>query len=657
MNVGPALAAGPDSPNESGACRRVAALHQSVSTCLPWKPLLLPRSGADRAAPGARKIGIQFFAVWLVVFGVVRAWAATASSEVIAEAEVLQPPTAARLASVVATAQREGWPRQVPILRAAARLAYQREKLPAAEAWHDAQRWAELLGRTDTEFIARWIPAVEAARVGHPNMPSRYTPEGRPLGAALSAELQGWLVGNAAFAQEFFNLIAPVDYLPAVLSILEQIYRAGPARFKASPSLALAIAVVYDVAPPPIWPHGQVSATALPRKLPSPVDAFAWWTKQEQLGRSYHKLSRLGADELKFVVDAAAPFAELEWTQTNVTQPLESLASAYAMVRYRNDRVTANVPVWPGRTYQLSEILAEGGICADQAYFATEVGKARGVPTLLIYGAGNDGRHAWFGFLDGSRKWQLDAGRYAEQRFVTGYVRDPQTWGEFSDHELKFLSERFRDLPSYRQSRIHAAFAADYLATREAPVATVAARKAVNFERRNLAAWELLLAALKAGGGDARAQENAMREAAIAFQRYPDLEAMFVNRVSASLRARGDTSAAEAEERRIARKNQGNRSDLAVQQARDIVVRAIATQPLPERIRAYNSVVDSFGRGSGTGFFDQVVTVFVEHLVQQQRPAEARQAIARARQVLAPEPRSQLDQELTRLAERVGAGK
>ncbi len=148
-----------------------------------------------------------------------------------------------------------------------------------------------------------------------------------------------------------------------------------------------------------------------------------------------------------------------------------------------------------------------------------------------------------------------------------------------------------------------------------------------------------------------------MREAAIAFQRYPDLEAMFVNRVSASLRARGDTSAAEAEERRIARKNQGNRSDLAVQQARDIVVRAIATQPLPERIRAYNSVVDSFGRGSGTGFFDQVVTVFVEHLVQQQRPAEARQAIARARQVLAPEPRSQLDQELTRLAERVGAGK
>src|SRR5690606_16565323 len=162
--------------------------------------------------------------------------------------------------------------------------------------------------------------------------------------------------------------------------------------------------------PPPIWPHGQVAAQALPRKLPPPAEAFTWWIRQEQLGRTYHKLSRLGADELKFVVDVAAPFPELEWAQGVADYPLAQLARAYTMVRYRNDRLT--VPVWPGRTYKLPEILAEGGICSDQAYFATQVGKARGVPTLLIYGAGNDGRHAWFGFLDASQKWHLGAGRY-----------------------------------------------------------------------------------------------------------------------------------------------------------------------------------------------------------------------------------------------------
>ncbi len=627
----------------------------------PIRPVRVPCgffAALRMTAMGGRIRGVLTAVGFCLLFAPRAAAAAGAAATAIPEAEALQVPTPARVSALVTAAQREGWAAQAAPLRAAARLAFAREKFPAAGAWYHVFRWAELLGQTEKDFIPRWIQAVDAARVGHPNMASKYDLTNRPLAAALSPELQTWLLGNAALSEEFFSLLAPVDYLPRVLGILEEIYRANPAGFKAGPRLALAIAVVYDLPPPPIWPHGQVTPAALPRRLPPPVEAFAWWTKQEQLGRTEHKLSRLAADELKFVVDAAAPFAELEWAQANVRSPLAQLADAYSMIRYRNDRVTANQPVWPGPRYMLADILAQGGICADQAYFATEVGKARGVPTLLIYGAGNDGRHAWFGYLDGSQKWQLDAGRYAEQRFVTGFVRDPQTWAEFSDHELKFLSERFHDLPTYRQSRLQAAFAADFLATSEAATAVAVARRAVNYERRNLDAWELLVAAQQAAKADARTIENVLREAAIAFQRYPDLEARFVNRVSASLRARGETSAADAEERRIARKNQVDRTDLAVQQARDIVLRAMTSQPLAEQIRAYNSVVDSFGRGAGTGFFDEVVTVFVEHLVNKlQRPAEAQQALARARQVLAPEPRSQLDQEFERLAQRAKKGR
>jgi hypothetical protein len=612
----------------------------------------------DHGPRPARVFWLLFARVMSAVLAAATIAPKVSAAASIPEAEALQAPTAARGAALVESARRDGWGAQTGALRNAARMAYAKDKTAAAEAWYDLLRWSELLGQPEKDFIPRWIRAVEDAHVAHPNMPNDYPLTPRPLGAGVSAELQNWMLGNAVFSQAFFSLLAPVDYLPRVLAILEELHASNPARFKASANLALAIAVVYDVPPPPIWPHGQVTPVALPRRLPAPLEAFAWWTKQEQLGRTEHKLSRLGADELKFVVDAAAPFAELEWAQANVRAPLAQLADAYAMIRYRNDRVTANVPVWPGPRYRLADILAQGGICADQAYFATEVGKARGVPTLLIYGAGNDGRHAWFGYLDGSQKWQLDAGRYAEQRFVTGFVRDPQTWAEFSDHELKFLSERFHDLPTYRQSRLQAAFAADFLATGEVAAAVAAARKAVNYERRNLDAWELLVAAQQAAKADVRTVENIWREAAIAFQRYPDLEARFVNRTSASLRARGETSAADAEERRIARKNQADRTDLAVQQARDIVLRAMATQPLPEQIRAYNSVVDSFGRGAGTGFFDEVVTVFVEHLVTKlQRPAEAQHALARAKQVLAPEPRSQLDQEFERLAQRAKKGR
>ena len=594
--------------------------------------------------------GMRACGWWLVSAAVLAGQTAS-----IPETEALNLPAPARLAAIQAAAQRDGWAPQSALLRTAALRAYEREKFPAAEAWLSLHRWAALLGETGAEFVPRWMAAVQAARVNHPGMASRYELTARPLAAAVTPGLQTWLMGNAAFSAEFFSLLSPVDYVPRVLEILSELHRRDPARFRSYANLALAIAVVYDVPPPPYWPHGQVTAAALPRKLPEPAEAFAWWVKQDQQGRTLHKLARLGADELKFVVDAAAPFAELEWAQGAWAHPLGQLPSAYTLIRYRNDRIADGAAVWPGRSYRLPEILATGGICPDQAYFATQIGKARGVPTLLIHGAGNDGRHAWFGFLDANGQWQLDAGRYAEQRFVTGHARDPQTWGEFSDHDLNFLSERFRELPSFRQSRTHGNFAEAYLALGQAAAAAAAARKAVNYERRNQPAWETLLAAARKQGRDARTIENLMREAALAFQRQPDLEALYVNRVADSLRARGETSAAEAEVRRIANKNKAGRADLSVQQARDLVRRAIATQPLADQIRTYNSAVDTYGHGAGAGFFDEVVTGFALHLVQLNQRAEAAKAVERARRALNVEPNSQLAAELEKLAQTVKA--
>lgn len=593
---------------------------------------------------------MNFWRMLLVVAASCAGGCLVAQPRLIPEVETGQKPTAQRLAALHSAAQRDGWAPQTGLLRGAAIHAYEQQKLSAAEAWFYLFRWAAMFGQmSGSEFGPQWIAAVNTAKVGHSNMVRQVTIEDRPLGLALTPALQSWLIGNAAFSEGFFSLLAPVDYLPAVFQILNDLHRRDPAKFKTYANLALAIAVVYDVPPPPYWPHGQVSADLLPRRFPSPDEAFAWWIKQEQSGVLYHRLTRLVADELKFVVDAAAPFSELEWAQRSSNLPLPQLAGAYSMIRYRVDRAANGVTIWPGRSYKLSDILATGGICADQAYFATEVGKARGVPTLFFYGAGNDGRHAWFGFLDGNQKWRLDAGRYAEQRFITGFARDPQTWREFSDHELQFLTERFHDLPSYRQSRVHAQFAAEYLAGGNAAAAAVAARKAVNFERRNQLGWELLLGAAQKQGRDAKTIEAVLREAALAFQRYPDLEAFYANRVSESLRARGETSAAEAELRRIAHKNEGDRSDLSVQQARNIVLQSMARQTLPEQIRTYNSVVDQFGRGTGVGFFDQIVTVFVEHLGQLGQPAEARRALDRARRTLKIEANSQLEKEFAAL--------
>ena len=568
----------------------------------------------------------------------------------IPETETLDPPTPARLAAIEAAARRDGWDQITEPIHETARRAYARDRLAAAEAWMNVYRWAKLWGTNQADFVVHWIQRVTEAHANHANMPTRYRMEQRPLGDWLAPDLQAWLLGNTAFSEEFFSLLQPVDNVPAVFGILNDLHRDDPARFAKYANLALAIAVVYDVPPPPDWPHPQVPRALVRQAWPPPLAAFRWWTREDEAGRTFHRLARLGADELKFVVDATAPFDDLAWSEKVANYPLSQFDRAYNMIAYRRDRVERNAGMWPEKSYSLPAILGAGGICVDQAYFATQAGKARGVPTLLFRGVDNDARHAWFGYLDGNDKWQLDAGRQGEQRFVTGFARDPQTWGVISDHELKFLAARFRALPSFRESRVHEEFAADFLATGDAADAERAARKAVDYERRNQPAWETLLAASAALGRDARTREGILEEAMRAFDRYPDLEVIYAKRLADSLRARGQVSAADYEERRLARKYRGERDDLSVEQARTILLRSMSTQSLQEQIRSYDSAVDTYGRRAGLVFFDQVVAVFVEHLLQAGDRTEAARAVDRARRVLKPEPASQLASELEALA-------
>jgi hypothetical protein len=197
------------------------------------------------------------------------------------------------------------------------------------------------------------------------------------------------------------------------------------------------------------------------------------------------------------------------------------------------------------------------------------------------------------------------------------------------------------------------AFADEFLQAQRAADAVASARKAVNYERRNLAAWETLLAAQKARQAGPPAIEATLHEAALAFQRYPDLEVRFSNDLVASLRARGETSLANVEETRLASKYKAERSDLSIQQALTLLQRSFASQSQADQISAYNSIVDRFGHGEGIEFFDKIVAVFAEHLLQLGDQADAVRAVDKGRQVLQVEAGTQLDQEFNNLEARL----
>ncbi len=556
-------------------------------------------------------------------------------------------PTAERIKTVQSAAESDGWAAVSVRLFAGSIRAYELRQEDAASAWYLVARWCDLLGKSQATAGRQWLETLSKAGALNANINQAeiLALPNEPIARLLTAESGMWFLGDREFSETFFDLITPYDCAPRMIAILQALREKDVRRFNSYTQLALAISLVYDSPPPTQWPHWQVTANVLPRRLHSPLDAFGFLVDSDQGGRTLHKLGTLPASELKFVVDIAAAFPELVWVQRSVKFPLANLVKSYEAVRYRSDRVEEQQYVWPGTRYDLPEIYSEGGICVDQGYFATQAGKARGVPTLLFSGAGRDGRHAWFGYLGTGKKWVLDAGRYEEQRYVTGVAFDPQTWALMSDHELSFLSEGFRRLPPYRQSRQHQFFAELLWRMNQKPAAAAAARKAVNYERRNVEAWELLLAA--SDELPARTREGLLREAAQAMQRYPDLNARFVREMAASMRARGETSAAEFEERSLVRRGQnGGRSDMGVDHAATIMAGAVPA----EQVRVYRKLLQQYGRGAGIDFYDRVTRPLVKQMIEANRRGEALNVIAQTRTVLKPEPGSQFDRELDELA-------
>jgi hypothetical protein len=198
-------------------------------------------------------------------------------------------------------------------------------------------------------------------------------------------------------------------------------------------------------------------------------------------------------------------------------------------------------------------------------------------------------------------------------------------------------------------------FASDFLIDGDAASAAKAARKAVGYERRHAVAWDVLIAAETALGREPKQREATLREAMIALGRYPDLEVLYSRRISQSLRTRGETSAADFEQRRIAKKYAIDRGDLSIQQAREALWRTNEAPGSVQLIRSYNATVDRLGQGADIAFFDEIVVPFVEHLMQRNQVVDAERAVERARRTLRVEPKSQLAQEFAALAEKLKA--
>ena len=527
-------------------------------------------------------------------------------------------PSAAQIGALLRRGTQDGWFPLAAHLQTRLLATYRGEFRPSAYRWYLLYRWIDLF--QETPFHADLAP--NSGRFGEDWPP----------------ELLMSVCRDADYSEEFFRLISPHDRMDEVSRILAALHRANPEAFEEYKSLALAIAVVHDQQPPGNWPL-SVPDGLLPSNLMPPEDTFAFFVSSHRAGRLLMDPRRLPARKLKFMVDLIAPEEELRWAQQSIRPGVGQFERVYFSVRYDHDRYGSHladfIEPWSHDDYRLQTIRRVGGICGDQSYFATQVGKALGVPTIYFSGYGDNGRHAWMGYFEGpTRGWNLDVGRYARNNYLTGYARDPQTWHPLDDHELHFRQHHLHQTRNYETSRRHSTMAREFLLAGRESAALSAARRAVDAERRNREIWNLL-AEINQRDGRTTAYENTLRQAADAFAHHPHVRAHYHGQLADHLLENQAFDEALNLLFEISRENRRDRPDLSIHYARRFLEHARENGEMSNLVNAYRQILSLLrGHVSGSNFLQEIAMPFLNHLHETGYTNDARILLSQTRRQL-----------------------
>jgi transglutaminase-like putative cysteine protease len=317
-----------------------------------------------------------------------------------------------------------------------------------------------------------------------------YTPDDRPdalreadLALRLVRQLQHtpqdhridllkFLRGSPNFAGAFVFLIRPGENPAGPYALLERLREARAEQVDKYATLAAAICVVHQR---PF--ERRVNENT--GKAIDPIDLFDYYVKYES--RMFFGVRNVPAELLVYVVDATGSIDEMTWALSKYAGDKE-VGKRFFDIKYDIEYFkTGSGKKLDAHGFSLPNILEFGGVCADQAYFAMQVGKAIGVPTAYTSGASGDVSHAWPGFLqtDGRNGWwNFDSGRYEAYRGVRGNVMDPQTRKAIPDSYVSLLGELIGTKPLDRQNAVALTDAAARLSELEKAAADIPAPSA-----------------------------------------------------------------------------------------------------------------------------------------------------------------------------------
>lgn len=331
-----------------------------------------------------------------------------------------------------------------------------------------------------------------------------------------SVQTLQWITQHPKLLETLMLAVGEADAPDRVLAVLSALESEHGPRLETFPHLAAAMCVVWDT-PRLFDPENPQPDTE------RPVWLFRYLTQR-------HKQLRFDPAvvpwELSvYTVDNQVSQEEVAWALDRYSQR-GAIGASYFDVPYDVAAFYGTADKAIGsQEYTLQNLVRFGGICADQAYFASNVARSIGVPACVVVGLGgaSEASHAWVGFLDSRGKtivWNFSEGRYPEHLYWKGSIQDPQTREMMSDSDVGLLAELARTNNRDRLASRALCKSADLAPVGQAPAVYM---KAIDLSPGNRDAW-LRLAALGADLKLSDHQFNAVTQvmARFAAKPYPD---------------------------------------------------------------------------------------------------------------------------------------
>lgn len=445
--------------------------------------------------------------------------------------------------------------------------------------------------------------------------------------------------------------ITPLDFRKESLQNLLKLEQANAADLHEYAALGVAFALVFDRPFPESWPHPQVRHQAVPIGNLDVVERFNFYVRSNRNHKLDEDPSQLTFEQLKHLVDSEVKITELEYAQMQRNISTSTFDRAFFSINYDHSRVGAGNFAfdWGQPTYTLADIERNGGICVDQAYYATILGKGRGIPTIYFQGQGVDGGHAWFGYLTRSGKWELDCGRYDGQNYVRGYTRDPQTWESIDDSSLADLFKNGEANPNYQPARV----ALEWAVVRgNDPSCRKILDDARSLMPELALAWRMEGAYLEHSGASDDDKKSFYQDWITQFQSFADMKIMGQRQLLAVFKKTNDP-AADSLQQSIVLANRGSNIDVGIQGAWEGIQEKIKAGDWDGGRLEYEKSIRDFGDAGGGTLYYGLIEPYVEACLKGGHTDQARRGIRFTEDRMPMDPTSILANDFRDLKDKV----